>query len=151
MKSYNFSAPGLAGGLDWLSSSLLGGDMAELFCTADVMTAESAEQCDAAWWGYVDCMGAFWDTPDHACWDLREVLAQMAGRRPEGSGGRCPDWLTFESRNDDHLLRPDNWSAWSSMGHADVIGMTVSVHRPRDITDASWIRICRMLGWQYRY
>ena len=125
--------------------------MAELFCTADVMTAESVEHGDAEIRGYVDCLGRFWDTSDHATWDLREVLAQMAGRRPEGSGGRCPDWLTFDGQNDDHLLRPDSWSAWASMGRDDVIGMTVSVHRPRDITDASWLRICRLLGWQYPY
>jgi hypothetical protein len=125
--------------------------MAELLCTADVITVDSAEYGDVAERGYVDCLGRLWDDSDHAVWDLREVLAQMAGRRPEGSGGRCPDWLTFEGQNDDHLLRADSWSAWRFMGQDDVIGMTVSVHRPRDITDASWLRICRMLGWQYRY
>jgi len=125
--------------------------MAELFCTADVITADSAEHGDAAERGYVDCLGRLWDNSDHASWDLREVIAQMGGRWVEGSGGRCPDWLTFESQNDDHLRSSDSWSAWRWMGEDDVIGMTVSVHRPRNITDASWIRICRLLGWRYRY
>jgi hypothetical protein len=125
--------------------------MVELYCTADVITAESAEHGDAAERGYVDCLGRLWDDSDQASWDLREVLAQMEGRRPEGSGGCCPDWLSFESLSDDHLIRPDSWTAWRHMGKDDVIGMTVSVHRPRDITDSSWLRICRMLGWRYRY
>ena len=129
----------------------LGGNMAELYCTVDVMTADSAEHGDAEIRGYVDCLGRVWDDSDQAAWDLREVLAQVEGRRAEGSGGRCPDWLTFESQNDDHLLRQGSWSAWSWMGKDDVIGMTVIVHRPRDITEASWLRICRLLGWQYRY
>lgn len=124
--------------------------MAELICTADVITAESAEAGDAEIRGYIDCLGRIWDTSDHAVWDLREVLAQMQDRWVEGSGGPCPDWLTFESQNDDHLLTPMSWSAWSHMGQAEVIGMTVSVHRPRNITDASWLRICRLLGWRYR-
>jgi hypothetical protein len=125
--------------------------MAELYCTAEVMTVESAETGEAELRGYVDCLGRMWDDSDQASWDLREVLAQVGGRRAEGSGGRCPDWLSFEGQSDDHLIRPDSWSIWSWMGHDSTIGMTVNVHRPRDITDASWLRICRLLGWQYRY
>lgn len=151
MNKYEAAVAGGGNGLQLGGSSLLGGDMAELLCTVDVFTAESVEYGDAAERGYVDCLGRLWDDSDHAYWDLREVLAQMGGRRPEGSGGRCPDWLTFEGQSDDHLIRPDSWSAWRFMGQEDVIGVTVSVHRPRDITDSSWLRICRMLGWKYRY
>jgi hypothetical protein len=27
----------------------------------------------------------------------------------------------------------------------------VSIHRPDWITDSSWIRVCRLLGWTNRY
>jgi hypothetical protein len=28
------------------------------------------------------------------------------------------------------------------------LGVTAAVHRPDWITDSSWIRVCRLLGWR---
>ena len=68
--------------------------MAELYCTAEVVTVESAEAGDAELRGYVDCLGRMCDDSDQAAWDLREVLAQVCGRRADGSGGPCPGAVT---------------------------------------------------------
>ena len=125
--------------------------MAEFFLTIDIMTEESCQSGETDRSGYVDCLGRLWDDSDQAPWDLREVIAQTKGRRSEGSGGMLPDWVTFDSVSDDHLVSADSWSVWRFMGVPDTVSVSVSVHRPRNLSDASWARVLRLLGWQYRY
>jgi hypothetical protein len=125
--------------------------MAEFFLTIGIMTVASCQSGETDRSGYVDCLGRVWDTSDQAPWDLSEVIAQCKGRIPEGSGGMLPDWITFESLSDDWLIPADSWSVWRFMGMPETVAVTVAVHRPRELTDASWGRVLRLLGWQYRY
>ena len=122
--------------------------------TADVITAESAEAGDAEVRGYIDSLGR-WDDhwerygtyPDDCGWQLSTLIEDLSGRVWEGNGGKLPDWITTESTSDDLLTRRGDWSVWEPLASVDgSLGMTVSVHRPDWITDASWRRVLRLIG-----
>ncbi|NBS69027.1 hypothetical protein EBT31_08950 [bacterium] len=115
--------------------------------TFETITAESAELGDAAERGWLDFWGAPVDEPESSEWDLRDLLNRFAGY-PEtyGDGDRIPRWITVSPGSDFWL---DSW--WRDLAGADALAVDCSVHRPDWITDASWIRVCRMLGWRWRY
>ena len=131
------------------------GDCACCFpVTADVITAESAEAGDAEVRGYIDSLGR-WDDhferfgtyPDNCGWQLSTLIDDLSGRRWEGDGDTLPSWITTESLNDDLLTREGDWTVWEPLASVDdALGMTVSIHRPAWITDASWRRVLRLLG-----
>ncbi len=125
--------------------------------TADVITAESCEAGDAAERGWLTSWGCLSDEYADSCWDLRD-LADLFGNyyRPEGDGSTLPRWLTFEASNDDLISPCDGWrflaDEYGPEGDEEAIGGTISVHRPDWITDGSWARVCRLLGWRpYRW
>jgi len=115
--------------------------------TAEVITAESCEQGDAAKRGYCDYYGSWSDEPD--CWDLHHLLEALPSGRWEGDGAPIPRWITLEP--DSYAWLSSIWEALASTVEGDVLAVGFSVHRPRDITDSSWLRVCRMLGWRWRY
>jgi len=91
---------------------------------------------------------------DNACdshWDLQDIL-RLKGYRLEGDGSSVPRWLSAEADMSDliHCARPWAFLA-DSPEDQETIGGTISIHRPDWITDASWLRVCRMLGWKNRY
>lgn len=125
--------------------------------TAEVITAESCEAGDAAERGWLTGWGTFADEYFESCWDLRD-LADLLGRgyRPEGDGSSLPRWLTFEASSDDLLCPSEGWRFLADEYGPDrdeqVIGGSISVHRPGWVSDGSWSRICRLLGWRpYRF
>lgn len=115
--------------------------------TAEVVTAESAECGDAAERGYCDHWGNWCDEPD--CWDLRHLLDDLPCGYAEGDGGRVPSWITIDPGCDYWLC--SICQELISTVEGDALGVTFSVHRPDEITDASWLRVCRLLGWRWRY
>ncbi len=119
--------------------------------TFDLITAESCEQGDHAACGWLSWLG---DMVDNACdshWDLQDIL-RLKGYRLEGDGSSVPRWLSAEADMSDliHCARPWAFLA-DSPEDQETIGGTISIHRPDWITDASWLRVCRMLGWKNRY
>ena len=122
--------------------------------TADVITAESAEAGDAEICGYIDSLGR-WDDhwerfgtyPDDCGWQLSALIEDLSGRVWEGDGSKLPRWITTESTSDDLMTRRGDWSVWEPLASVDgSLGMTVSIHRPGWITDASWRRVLRLIG-----
>lgn len=114
--------------------------------TYETVTAESAELGDFAESGYLDWQGSPVDQYSDSVWDLRDLTDRLAGCHAEGSGGRVPSWITLDPGSD-FWLSP----FWRDLAGEDALGVTASVHRPDWITDASWVRVCRMLGWSWRY
>ena len=114
--------------------------------TYETVTAESAEQGDVADRGWLDWRGCPVDEYFDSCWDLRDLTDKLAGCYAEGSGGPVPSWITLDPQSD-FWLSP----FWRDLAGEDALGVTASVHRPNWITDASWIRVCRLLGWRWRY
>ena len=133
------------------------GDCACCFpVTADVITAESAEAGDYELSGYIDSLGR-WDDhyerfgtyPDDCGWQLSTLIEDLSNRRWESNcwPDDLPNWITTESLNDDLLTRKGDWSVWEPLASVDdALSMTVSIHRPGWITDASWRRVLRLLG-----
>lgn len=114
--------------------------------TFETITEDSAEQGDAADRGYLDWAGhRTTDCSRSLSWDFRSLVDALHGHKPEGDGGDPPRWLTFTAGNDD-LIIPSG--VWSFVDSATEIGAEVSIHRPDWITEASWRRVCRCLGWE---
>ena len=112
--------------------------------TAEAITAESCEHGDAEQRGYVDWLGNWCDEPD--CWDLRHLLEHLPSGRWEGDGGKVPRWISLESDSDAWLC-----SLWQELAEAvdgDVLSVGFSVHQPPQLTESSWLRVCRLLGWR---
>lgn len=122
--------------------------------TAEAISAESCEAGDAAERGWLTCWGDLADEYFDSSWDLRE-LADLLGRgyRPEGDGSAIPSWLTFEATSDDVLSPCEGWAFLSELTCGEeAAGGSISVHRPGWISDGSWLRVCRLLGWRpYRH
>jgi hypothetical protein len=114
--------------------------------TYETVTAESAEQGDYAESGWLDWLGSPVDQYCDSVWDLRDLADKLAGCSAEGDGDRVPRWITLDPGADFWLS-----SFWCDLAGEDALGVTASVHRPDWITDASWLRVCRMLGWRCRY
>jgi hypothetical protein len=111
--------------------------------TYETVTAESAKQGDFAESGYLDWLGC---PVDHYCdsvWDIRDLTDKLAGCYAEGDGDRLPRWVTLDPGTD-FWLSP----FWRDLAGEDALSVTASVHRPDWITDASWLRVCRLLGWK---
>ncbi len=122
--------------------------------TAELFTAEASEDGDAAERGWLTSYGDIADEYFDSSWDLRDIADLLgAGYRPESSGGDVPSWLTFEATSDDLLWPGDGWAFLSESRDGDEpIGGSITVHRPGWISDGSWLRFCRLLGWRpYRW
>jgi hypothetical protein len=111
--------------------------------TYETITEESAEQGDYAESGWIDWTGSPCDDYAESCWDLRDLLDRLGGCYAEGDGASVPRWLSLDPQSD-FWLSP----FWRDLAGVDALGVTASVHRPDWITDASWIRVCRCLGWR---
>jgi len=114
--------------------------------TYETVTQESAEHGDADQRGWLDWRGCRCDEYWESEWDLRDLSERLSGCYAEGDGASVPRWITLDPQSD-FWLSP----FWRDLAGEDALGVTASVHRPGWITDASWLRVCRMLGWHYRY
>jgi hypothetical protein len=111
-----------------------------------VITEDSAACGDHAHQGYIDSWGAPVDDATASDWDLRDLLARFEGCAVYGDGAPIPRWVTVSPESDLYLL---SW--WRDLAGDDAIAADCSVHRPDWVTDASWLRVCRLLGWRPRY
>jgi len=114
------------------------------FSTVSENSIESEEFSDH---GYCDTLGHSIDREEWS-WQLRDLLEQFRGYRFEGDGASVPQWITADSGC-------DIWSDRFLLGLGNSIEENMvascSIHRPGWITDSSWLRVCRLLGWVQRY
>jgi hypothetical protein len=115
--------------------------------TYETVTAESAECGDAADRGYLAWDGSPADDYWESQWDFRDLVDKLSGHLAEGDGDRVPRWVTVDPQSDWWLS-----AFWRGIASDpdETLGVTASVHRPDWITDASWLRVCRILGWRQR-
>jgi hypothetical protein len=113
--------------------------------TYETVTADSAEHGDAAERGWLDWRGCPCDKHHDSVWDFRDLTDKLAGCYAEGDGATVPSWITLDPQSD-FWLSP----FWRDLAGEDALSVTASVHRPDWITDSSWLRVCRMLGWRFR-
>ena len=122
----------------------------EFRLTAEAISEESSEAGEAAERGWLTSWGDLADEYLESSWNLRDLVDLFGrGYRPEGDGSTLPRWLTFEASSDDVLGPSDGWSFLSELlCGEEAIGGSISVHRPGWVSDASWLRVCRLLGWR---
>ena len=115
--------------------------------TYETITAESCEQGDASERGWLSWLGNAVDNAWDSHWDLQD-LTRLTGYQWEGDGGNVPRWITCDADMSDliHCARP--WGFLADCSDGEVIGGSISIHRPDWITDASWLRVCRLLGYR---
>ena len=119
--------------------------------TFETMTAESLEAGDAAQRGWLNWLGDAVDDSSDSHWDLQDLM-RLQGLRFEGDGSRVPSWLTCEAGMSELLHPSDPWGFLADAPDGEeAIGGSISIHRPDWITDASWLRVCRLLGWSFRF
>lgn len=115
--------------------------------TYETITEESAEHGDAHSLGYIDSWGAPVDEPWASEWDFRDLVDRFGcNSEAYGDGAPVPRWVTVTPGSDFWL---DSW--WRDLAGDDAIAVSCSIHRPDWVTEASWLRVCRMLGWRWRY
>ena len=116
--------------------------------TYETITADSCEAGDAADRGWLDCLGDASINLYTSHWDLQD-LARLKSYRFEGDGGSVPNWVSCEADMSDLIQRAWPWGFLADCPEeSEVIGGSISIHRPNWITDASWLRVCRSLGWK---
>jgi hypothetical protein len=111
--------------------------------TYETITEESAEQGDYATSGWLDWLGNPCDDYSDSAWDIRDLLDRLGGCYAEGDGAPVPRWLSLDPQSD-FWLSP----FWRDLAGDDALGVSASVHRPDWITNASWLRVCRLLDWR---
>lgn len=80
-------------------------------------------------------------------WDLQDIKEKLQGHI-EGDGAKVPSFVSIDPGSEWWLD-----TTWSDIKRFatdpdDLIGLTLYLHRPGWITDSSWLRVLRMLGWR---
>ena len=112
--------------------------------TAELVTEDSCQNGDAEKRGFLDDAGQL---TEERC-DSNFTLKDLCG---EGLHylywEDCGDWVTTTYNASDMFSRPTN--IWSFMADdsvdSEVLSGSISVHRPEDISDASWNRVVKHL------
>ena len=117
--------------------------------TYSIYTNQSAEMGHTAAQGYCDSSGCDTEREDWS-WALADLL-QFKGYYFEGDGARVPRWISCDASMTDLYGQPGGFWGGLLEDESDLSSAEVSIHRPDWITDGSWIRVCRLLGWTSRY
>ena len=112
--------------------------------TAELVTKDSCENGDAEKRGFLDESGQL---TEERC-DSNFTLKDLCGEGLQCLYWEdCGDWITTTCEASYWLASTEN--IWSFMDDAsvdsEVLSGSISVHRPEDITDASWDRVVKHL------
>jgi hypothetical protein len=120
--------------------------------TFETYTKESMENGDCSASGWVCPAGCTSQLspsePNDLSWDLREVADRFRGYeiQPSSSTVNQRSWLIIDSSQDDFLSPYGFWSGLPTESkEEEIISASIGVHRPDGITDASWLRVQRLL------
>ena len=112
--------------------------------TAELVTEDSCRNGDAEKRGFLDESGQLTDKKDNYTFSLRELCEEGLQCLYWED---CGDWITTTCEASYWLASIEN--IWSFMDDdsvdSEVLSGSISVHRPEDITDASWERVVKHL------
>ena len=113
--------------------------------TAELVTEDSCLHGDAEKRGFLDESGQLTSKKDNYTFSLRELCEE--GLHYFYWERSSDTWITCYYNASDMFSEPEN--IWSFMADdsvdSDVLSGSISVHRPDDITDASWERVVKHL------
>ena len=111
--------------------------------TAELVTEDSCVHGDAEKRGFLDESGQLTDKRDNYTFSLRELCEE--GLHYFYWERSSDTWITATYNASDMFSEPEN--IWSFMADdsvdSDVLSGSISVHRPDNITDASWERVIK--------
>ena len=113
--------------------------------TAELVTEDSCLHGDAEKRGFLDESGQLTSKKDNYTFSLRELCEE--GLHYFYWERSSDTWITCYYNASDIFSEPEN--IWSFMADdsvdSDVLSGSISVHRPENITDASWERVIKHL------
>ena len=113
--------------------------------TAELVTEDSCVHGDAEKKGFLDESGQLTNKKDNYTFSLRELCEE--GLHYFYWERSSDTWITCYYYASDMFSEPEN--IWSFMADdsvdSDVLSGSISVHRPDNITDASWERVVKHL------
>ena len=113
--------------------------------TAELVTEDSCLHGDAEKRGFLDESGQLTSKKDNYTFSLRELCEE--GLHYFYWERSSDTWITCYYNASDMFSEPEN--IWSFMADdsvdSDVLSGSISVHRPDNITDASWERVVKHL------
>ena len=113
--------------------------------TAELVTEDSCLHGDAEKQGFLDESGQLTAKKDNYTFSLRELCEE--GLHYFYWERSSDTWITCYYNASDIFSEPEN--IWSFMADdsvdSDVLSGSISVHRPENITDASWERVVKHL------
>ena len=113
--------------------------------TAELVTEDSCLHGDAEKRGFLDESGQLTSKKDNYTFSLRELCEE--GLHYFYWERSSDTWITCYYNASDMFSEPEN--IWSFMADdsvdSDVLSGSISVHRPENITDASWERVIKHL------
>lgn len=114
--------------------------------TYDCINEESCELGATCESGYLAANGIAVDEYYQSDWEFRDLTDRLTGYYVEGDGAKIPRWVTIYPESQFFID-----SFWQSFCPSDAISATVSIHRPDWISDASWLRVLKVIGWRNKY
>ena len=113
--------------------------------TAELVTEDSCLHGDAEKRGFLDESGQLTSKKDNYTFSLRELCEE--GLHYFYWERSSDTWITCYYNASDMFSEPEN--IWSFMADdsvdSDVLSGSISVHRPENISDASWERVVKHL------
>ena len=113
--------------------------------TAELVTEDSCLHGDAEKRGFLDESGQLTSKKDNYTFSLRELCEE--GLHYFYWERSSDTWITCYYNASDMFSEPEN--IWSFMADdsvdSDVLSGSISVHRPENISDASWERVIKHL------
>jgi hypothetical protein len=121
----------------------------ETFGTFRVTAATIAADADGDYnrQGYISSFATWEDDDVYSDWDFRDLYDRFRGVRFEGDGANVPRWVSSDGNDSSVFLDPFSMGLMDD----DDVAIVYSIHRPDWITDSSWLRVLKCLGWKPRY
>jgi len=108
------------------------------------MTAETIpNDGELGQFGYISSLPTWEDDYVHSDWDFRGIYDRFRGMYIVGDGANVPMFVTIYAESSAWL----NSFCKGMMGEDDLT-INYHIYRPGWISDASWIRVLKMLGWR---
>lgn len=123
--------------------------MIRFLVTYGVITEESVQDGDTSSAGFCDSAGCILSAldpgADELAWSLREIREQF-GDTLESASEYNAYFLSGSDQWLDSFVRTVGESDCSG---SEVLSVNFAMHRPKSVTKASWLRVCKLLGAKY--
>lgn len=123
--------------------------MIKFLVTYGVITEASVSDGETSSAGFCDSIGYTLPALDpgvsELAWTLKEIRKQFGDTLESVSGNSA----YFYSESDQWLDSFVQAVSKSDDSGSEVLSVSFAMHRPKNVTTASWLRVCKLLGAKY--